>query len=246
MLGQPTVQKGATASALVVHGLNSSSDMMNDISAFLQDLGVNTLGIELYGHRGDYSEFKRATQQDWLDDVLRGYCRLRELGLPIVFVGYSLGGFLGPYLSTQRSDVRFEAFVLLAPAIAVHRPFEWLSWLRILGRNFSLPARAPEDYRIYSKVPVSAYWEFLDAKDTFARASLERLKIPSLILIDPRDELVSSEGLQEFIWNNNLHGFWNIIEIKSQHPYRHIIIDRETLPETAWRQIKSFLFPLIQ
>ncbi len=240
-----SVRPGAKASALVVHGLNNSSQMMSDVEASLQEMGLNTLNLTLYGHHGQFSEFQAATQEDWLEDVLSGYCELRNLGLPVIFVGYSLGGFLGPYLSTQWRAVEFKAFVFLAPALVLHRPLDWLARLRILGRRFSLPSRAPKDYRVYSKVPVSAYWEFLEAKEDFAEADLERLRVPGLVLIDPRDELVSAEGLRQFISEQDLDDYWKFVEVKSKHSYRHIIVDHKTLPAGGWSQLNSFVGSLV-
>ena len=66
---------------------------------------------------------------------------------------------------------------------------------------------------------------------------------PTLIMIDPKDELVSEKGLRAMIEKNQLSE-WKIFKIQKQDPqlksnYHHLIIDEASVGVDEWTIIKN-------
>ncbi len=90
---------------LVVHGLDSSKDTMQLISATLTDAGFEVYNIDLPGHGDSTAGFDAALARETLRDVVD------ELK-PDIVVGHSLGGGL---LLDLAGDQHFSTMVLLSP-----------------------------------------------------------------------------------------------------------------------------------
>ncbi|MBW7947548.1 MAG: alpha/beta hydrolase, partial [Sphingomonadaceae bacterium] len=110
---------------VVAHGLNHRPDKMDDIVNPLRAQGYAVLRAVLSGHEGDMEKFKKASREQWRNDLLGAYCAARALAdqgkVPLHFVGYSIGALINSDLVESEPDlgVRYDRMVYLAPAVSV-------------------------------------------------------------------------------------------------------------------------------
>lgn len=244
-----TTQAKPQAVALLIHGLNLRPERMDALAEFLKDCQIDTLRIVLTGHGEDPKAYTKVTRQTWLDDALAGYKlakdRATALGVPLVFVGYSLGGLVNVDLMNQNPHVVYDKMVLLAPALSVRAYVKPAKALYLLGDEFVAYSLAPKRYRAHSGVAVAAIRALFNALEAFtqSKSPSQQLNIPTLIFINRYDELVSDKGIQDLIANKQFSN-WKLIlvdEIKPQKgpTYHHLIIDEECLGVESWALMLS-------
>jgi alpha-beta hydrolase superfamily lysophospholipase len=259
-----------TAVAMIIHGLNCKPARMIGIADMLIAQGVECLNVSLLGHRDSASArsesrtaertrleaFKSVTRQTWLDEVRAAYAiareRADELGIPLVFVGFSLGAALGTDLEGQPgSEVCFDGMILFAPALAIH----WYTWaLRILSPfpRLALRSQSPADYAANRFTPMAGYTALFDSIAELRRRNDRRPAAPALIFVDPKDELVSVRGLRALREARGADR-WKLVAIpkalrSGRSDYHHLIIDEFSLGSELWGEVvahvKQFLATL--
>ncbi len=233
------------AAAVVVHGLNLKPSRMNAIVSELNKKNILVLRVSLTGHRGDLEEFKRVERSDWLLDLLQAYRiaseRAESLGVPLYYVGYSLGCPVVLDLMTSHKEVSFDKAVFFAPAIALRSYTHLIKLGNIFGKTAVIPGRTPRPYRVNFGTPVSAYNALFQHINKISSKGYGRLNIETLIFLDPKDELVSHKALQRLIFNERLDK-WRLVSIStgrnsSGDKYHHLMIDPDTAGEEAWSTI---------
>lgn len=239
-----TTQAKPQAVALLIHGLNLKPERMDALAEFLKECQIDTMRIVLTGHGEDPKAYKKVNRQTWLDDALAGYELAKErataLGVPLVFVGYSLGGLVNVDLMNQNPHVIYDRMVLLAPALSVRAYVKPAKALYLLGDEFVTYSLAPKHYRAHSGVAVAAFRALFDALKAFTQSESpsQQLNIPTLIFINRYDELVSDKGIQDLIANKQLSN-WKLILVNEIKPkkgltYHHLIIDEDCLGVETW------------
>ena len=250
--------KKPKAIALVCHGLNLKPLKMSSITDLLNSQGVKTYLVSLTGHRGNQDEMRDVSSGKWLKDLHGAYLlakkKAEELKVPFYFVGYSLGGVLNEMMMETQvlGEIKYDKVILFAPAISL-RSYTYLILLtKALGNRTILPSIPVGDYRANKGTSVAAY----DALFTYigtldSKEQYKNLNVPTLVFIDPKDELVSHSGLRNLIKSHNLSQ-WKLVTLnksglakKGRKTY-HIIIDKQSLGEDTWNKVKKtisdFLF----
>jgi len=245
--------------ALVVHGLNLKPDKMGSIISLLTNAGINVLNLSLLGHGRNYSpdqnktqrearieSFKTASHRLWLDETRQAYHQARQqsdqLGTPLFFIGYSLGGLLGTDLLASYTDVRFDRMVLFAPALSLYATHIFMKLLSPFPR-LVIPNLVFKAYRANYGTPVAAYTALFKALDHFKKNVSPKLNIPTFVFIDRQDELVSYRGLKRFIENQRLDQ-WRFHAIQKgrngvEEKMRHLIIDAPSVGRETWHEMGS-------
>jgi alpha-beta hydrolase superfamily lysophospholipase len=263
-------QQNAIAVVVLIHGLNLDPAAMLDIQASLFDAGMDVLSLSLTGHgnalddEGRLLQFQEATFVHWQADVQRAVQAAARhataLSRPLHLVGFSLGGLLSAdYLvqsalrggSVEVPDI--NRMVLLAPAITL----KWSSYLLYPLQIFPdiyLPSVAPRVYRANDYAPVSAYFALYEGVNQFNELAgqpdnRQALNIPALVFMHPRDELVSANGVREFISEHQLSQ-WQFVEVdKSEDAadvLNHLIIGPHSLGSDAWRSVSTQLLDFLR
>ena len=255
----PASSKKSVAVALVVHGLNVRPEMMEPIIAILNNAGIEALNVSLCGHGGNFmrcgslpdeekrdrlESFKHVSYFLWLTEVHQAYLqvmlRARKLGVPVFFVGYSLGGLLGCDLLAAKPGVHFDRMVLFAPALKLHPSIGYR--LRPLKPfpEFVIDSEAPEDQRANDGTPVAAYAALLDAIGDVEAHLGPKLNVPTLVFMDKDDEFVSFEQMQEFIRSNGFDR-WEIAAIVKDNATdavsHHMILNEHSLGADMWNEV---------
>ena len=192
---------------LMVHGIGEHSGRYEHVGAAFAAAGIDVLAYdqrgfgETGGERGHVDTFG-----DFLDDVEPLIAERRELGVPVILLGHSLGGLVSTaYLVSDRPQP--DLAVLSSPALAAELP----AWQRVSapllgaliprlkipadfdGSVLSRDAQVQRDYENDPlRVPVSTARlgrEILRAMKTVG-TSLDRLRVPTYVLHGENDSLV--------------------------------------------------------
>ena len=243
--------------ALVIHGLNSRPDKMKSIIAEMNDCGIDCLNLSLRGHGENYSPLNHAESADarmetfksvsyplWKSEAYQAYQRVERISnlyaAPIFFVGFSMGGLLGVDLLSSDPRVKFDKMVLFAPAIKMHKRNSLLKILSPFPR-IVIPSIAHESYLTNKGTSIAAYNALFEMYAHLENNPDPKINIPTVVFIDKQDELISFNGLQNMVRNQNLDQ-WKIHPVKkdktaTEIKMHHLIIDEACVGKNMWHQI---------
>lgn len=250
-IGQPAV----AGVALVIHGLNLKPERLRPLAAALCGWGMGAVLCSLRGHGENYTPlaghtaeaarlaaFRQSSYAGWHGELKAAYQAATIWAAahdaPVFLVAFSLGALLGCELLATEQTVHFDRMVLLAPALALrpfsHLPYLLARWPQVVIRSFS-----PRYYRANPATPVAAYLALRTALRTLQPRRNQALNVPTLLLIDPWDELVSVRGIRHFIAKQRLSR-WRLQLVHKQPTrpdagFHHLIIDAESVGPVAWQ-----------
>jgi carboxylesterase len=89
----PTIQDKSTPVFIAVHGFTATTFEWLEFKNFVKNNGNALISVVLLGGHGrDYSDFKKATWEDWQAPIITEYNALRKLGYTnISLIGSSTG-----------------------------------------------------------------------------------------------------------------------------------------------------------
>jgi len=244
--------------ALVIHGLNLRPDKMQTIISVLTESGIDVLRLSLRGHGENYTHhagvdedrarleaFKTVSFPLWLNEAYLAYTRVQKRAaqqkVPLLFVGFSLGGLIGLDLFASQPEVHYERMVLFAPAIKLHS----LHYLARILSPFSrlvIPSLAPDSYLSNKKgTPVAAYNALFEGLQQFEKHVNDRINVPTLIFIDEDDEFIPVRAFKELIDEKNLDQ-WKLYIVEkeaasNQDTFHHHIIDESSTGKAVWQEM---------
>lgn len=243
--------------ALVIHGLNLKPERLRPLVDELRRRGIGAVLCSLRGHGENYTPlagqsaaaarlaaFRQVSYDHWHCELVAAYrvaaTYAAVQGAPVFLVAFSLGALLGCDLLATTPTVRFDRMVLLAPALALrlhsHLPALLGCWPQFAIRSFS-----PRYYRANPATPVAAYLTLRSVLHNLRRRRNHVLNIPTLVFIDPKDELVSARGIRRFIAKHDLT-HWRLCPVRKQPTrpdarFHHLIIDAESVGPTVWQEM---------
>jgi pimeloyl-ACP methyl ester carboxylesterase len=232
------------AVVVLVHGLNVDPGRMSDLAGALESGGAKVLRVSLSGHAG--KGWGMVTRRQWLDDIAQAHGAAVELArgknAPIHLVAHSLGGLIGlDWIGQREGERRWDRMVLLAPAISLTRKARLLRLLSWLPRSFMIPSLLPKRYRANEGTSVGAYKVLSESIAALERREFKDANIPTLVVIDPKDELVSVSGIAALIERFHL-GSWSLMPIDNaastlQRKAHHLTFTAEALGAAEWRRL---------
>lgn len=245
------------AVALLVHGLNLRPDKMNPLAHTLAQQGIRVLRVTLHGHGCHHlHDLRHVEAADWFYDMLRAYCiaatYARQHALPLYYLGYSLGGSLVvDVLHRQWAEpITFDAMVLFAPGIALRPGVATLAravpllmrlpWIRgLIPRSKNL-----SDYACHPGTPLQAYYAERQATEVLRRRGLAGLDhIPTMIFLDPDDELISLSNTQALLREAGLQqwSLWAVRKSPGHLPeaLHHLLIDERVVGPEQWQTLSA-------
>ena len=174
--------------------------------------------------------------------------KLRFKNLPIVIVGYSLGGLVATYSLDRHPDFTPNKMVLIAPALSLRLLPQIGYLLNILPPlSVGIPNLAPPHYRRFAYTPLFWYRNTLElySNTRTANDSEALRRVPTTIIANPRDELVSFCGLNEWIADMGIGNSWRIEKIEPDrvdHSIpQHVLIDQSSLGAHGWTRFIGIL-----
>ena len=244
--------------ALVVHGLNNRPSKMADVRRALNTLGGNVLQVGLPGHRGYLPDDGSNPYTAWTGHLRAALCLAQQQAknkkIPFVFVGYSLSGALYLDILGQNTEPIFkaDAQVLFAPALSLR----WTSYLVkaffLFGEEYYLNSWSPETYRMMAGAKMKHYKGLFRTIDSLHHHVDPKIhNIPTLVIMDPKDELVSLRGIKKFVSKNKLT-HWQINEVDNSESnlkdkLHHLVTSQEAVGPNMWSEIRrNFLNHIYQ
>lgn len=237
------------AVTLVAHGLNLAPARMGAWIEVLQGLGSHVVQLALSGHLPtDLDAFRRVTREIWVKDIDDTYqearLRAKSGNLPIFAFGYSIGAALiQDWMNSSSHSNPIDRQVLLSPSIAVRATSEFARVFGFLGAykpEWLIPSLSYGSYHAHRATPAAGYRALFETIDGLHETKMAKSNIPTLVMIDPRDELVSPGKTRELIQNFGLSN-WRMEEIRTQSsmpiPYRHLVVDPTSTGAAPWSQM---------
>lgn len=241
------------AVVVVAHGLNQRASALRELHEALRARGAAVVVLQLRGHRLDSEEepsvleaWRALRWGEWTEDWRRAAETAAGIAaehhVPLTFLGYSLGALVHVHALSagEGPGVPFTRQVLLAPALSLHPWVRAGRVMRVLSPRFLLPALTPPPIRSHAATSVAAY----DALFRYeAAVSIiqhpECLRIPTLVFIDERDELVSAARLRRWVAQHGLARDWRIHTLMKDRAtagsiVRHYITDQVGLGAAAF------------
>lgn len=254
----PEESKGV---ALVMHGLNLKPDKMDSIITLLTHFDIDVLKVSLSGHGKNYKHtghigedrarmktFKTVSYDLWIKETCQAYDiaekMSREKHVPLFLVGYSLGGLLGIDLFASFSAGDFNRMVLLAPALCIHPLYYAVKFLLPFPK-LVIPSFSSASYRANFGTPVAAYHVLFETIEHFRQNMTPKLNIPTIVIIDPKDELVPYEKLEQIIKSRGFD-HWELHVLKknekdAKKKPHHLIIDEATAGKDSWNKMTHLI-----
>lgn len=205
--GDAAMAGPARSAVLLVHGIGEHSGRYDHVGRFLAARGHDVLAFDNRGHgqsggrRGHVDRFGQ-----FLDDVEDHVLERRQLGLPVVLIGHSLGGLISATYVVEGRPAP-DLLVLSAPALKAQVP----AWQRRLapvlarvwptvfvpgGIDGALLSRDPEVQRAYLSDPLrvagstAGLGQQIFAAMETTTANLARITLPTYVLHGSEDNLV--------------------------------------------------------
>ncbi len=243
--------------ALVVHGLNLEPDRLLNLIRVLNAGGVRALRVSLQGHGDNFmpikdldktearlESFKTVSYQIWSQEFLQAYRRIQkfaqERAVPLYLIGDSFGALLALELFLNETEVKFDRMVLYAPALSLHGRNAIIQLLNPFPK-LVLPSFAPHFYRANRGTPQLAYAVVFETLARFEKSIGPKINIPTLVFIDPKDELISYKGLRKLIQTHQLDR-WRIQHVSKDKDtaatrINHLIIDPASVGQSTWKRM---------
>jgi len=151
-----------------------------------------------------------------------------------------MGGLLGVDLLSSDPRVKFDKMVLFAPAIKMHKRNSLLKILSPFPR-IVIPSIAHKSYLTNDGTSIAAYNALFEMYAHLENNLDSKINIPTVVFIDKQDELISFNGLQNMVRDQNLD-HWKIHPVKKDKTatkikMHHLIIDEECVGKNMWHQI---------
>lgn len=225
--GQGTVTTKAVV--LLAHGLNLHPKKMDVLAQFFTESHCDVLRISLGPDPFQWEEkFK--------DDYDKAREHAEVLGLPLYFVGYSLGALTGLNFMMKHTDHQFKKMALFAPAIQTKAFTKISAYLSFLFPRGCLPSLNLREYRDRDFTTLAEYKTMYQMQKEL---KVPQIFIPALVFASTQDELIHYSNLAKFAGTQK---DWQLITISNQgsplpKKYHHLMIDDQSLGQSEWEKI---------
>lgn len=230
---------------LVSHGLNTRPDVMDDLIGVLVAEGFHCQRISLYRDAPTRRATPVAIVEGWLNAIAEAHAEVaqRYPGLPLHVLGFSIGALVSIRYLDLRPAPPFDRAFLLAPPVALTRTARLVRALTPLRRlGAVLPSAAPRAVRARPGTPLAEYAALLEtvaAVEHLSRAE-DLAAMPTRVVLDDRDELVSLPGVARWVHANGLRS-WTVERLAERRSegrtYKHLIVLENAIGTAAWTRL---------
>lgn len=181
-----------------IHGMNNHDKCFNRMDSFFRNNGFETDLIILPCHGENRKEAR-----DFKDALSLFDQKMKALGeTPYVAIAFSHGAlYLQLWLEKNPKHKPLKQ-VLLAPALYIRKQNVIEKALKLLPDWFIIKSFSPKEFRRYELLSVWEYKILIHGAQTFQKFK-GPFKVPSLVYIDPKDELVDAKKLKDEIEKKN-------------------------------------------
>ncbi|MCL4459013.1 MAG: alpha/beta fold hydrolase [Chloroflexi bacterium] len=218
----PFFLKGGDIGCLLIHGFGGSPLEMKGLGLYLASNGLTIYGVRLAGHSRHPENLAETTWHDWVASAEQGLQCLQESCHRLFIAGFSAGGTIALYLSTQH---KLDGLITMATPVFLS---DWRLNLVPIIKHFKrywtmshssdlTDQRGLTDIWVYDRLPLKAI-DSLRQFLTITKRKLPTVKIPALIMQGIHDRqipLANAQYIYDHIgsahkelvwWPNSGHG----------------------------------------
>jgi len=146
--------------------------------------------------------------------------------------------------SLSNDNQYFNKQVLFAPALELSYKQYLLMLLQFLPNSFLVPSVHMPEYRFHEGTTLGAYRACIEASKNFKKLSSKKaLNIPTLVFLNPNDELINYKNTVSLLKSHDLRS-WSIELVsnsQSSHskPRAHMMIDSTCLGDAEWKKVQN-------
>lgn len=221
---------------IIIHGLNNNNSAFLPLRDEFSKLGwdVSFLTLPCHGiNRKEARDFKSAFK--CFDQSMK------ELSQnPYSVIAFSHGALYLQLWLEKNPKARPNSQVLLAPALFIHRFEKIERTMSLLPSFFLIKSFAPKAFRRYQTLSVREYRILLEGIRTFQKHRAG-LSIPSLVMIDPKDELVDAEALEDCtaLKDKVVYEKWSREYLKRGIGRHHILFHPDYFEKAEWQKFTN-------
>ncbi|SEK27453.1 hypothetical protein SAMN02910377_00419 [Pseudobutyrivibrio ruminis] len=190
-LDMPTNGAAKCPLCLVFHGFTGhiEEDHILAVSKGLNEVGVATLRVDLYGHGNSDGEFKNHNLYKWLNNILTvvDYAKTLDFVTEMYMCGHSQGGLAVTLAAAMERDV-IKALIPLSPAYVI---IEGAKQGELLGQPFD-PENIPDMLQSWDGRELSGNYIRV-AQSIDLDGAIKKYTGPVLIVHGDADEAVPVE-----------------------------------------------------
>ena len=228
---------------ILIHGANNNLEAFYPLKEEFERMGHKVELVVLPGHgeiRKEAPDFKSAFSHF-------NQTMLALTNEPYSVVAFSQGAlYFQLWLQKHQENLPLKQ-ILLAPALYIHRQNFLYKLIQKLPTGLFIKSLAPRKFRRYQTFRIWEYRILLESMNTFHRHK-KALKVPSLILIDPKDEMVDAKKLEKELASdpNVKFKLWVRDYIRRGLTYHHILFHPDHFQKDDWqsfmKEIEDFLY----
>ncbi len=176
---------------LIFHGFTGhiEEDHIVGVAKAMNQIGVATLRVDLYGHGKSEGEFENHNLYKWLNNILRvvDYAKKLDFVTDLYICGHSQGGLAVILAAAMERDV-FKALLPLSPALVIPKGAREGN---LLGQPFD-PENIPDYLLSWDDRKLSGNYIRV-AQTVDADKAMKQFKGPVLIVHGDQDEAIPVE-----------------------------------------------------
>jgi hypothetical protein len=224
---------------LIIHGLNNNAKAFEPLKEAFEKLGWEASLLILPNH-GE----KRIEAKDFSEAFACFDRNIRDkIQSPYSVIAFSQGALYFQLWMDKRPSQRPISQALLAPALFIRRHRLVSKLTSLLPNFFLIKSFSPKVMQRYSSLSVRDYRILLSSLESYQRLENSSFAIPSLVMIDPQDELVDSKALAKHC--ETVFVERNYLSIKMGLGRHHILFHPDYFLNAHWveliKQVDEFL-----
>ena len=117
MKGNRFFRRKSKIGCLLVHGLTSSTQELEELANFLYSKNYTVLATLLKGHNTKVEDLNKTTWKEWYSSLLNDFSFLSKHCSRLYVIVSSIGSTLSLHLAANTINLKIKGLIFLAPAI---------------------------------------------------------------------------------------------------------------------------------
>jgi alpha-beta hydrolase superfamily lysophospholipase len=246
------------AAVVALHGFNDYSRAFEMPGAFFQSHGVACYAYDQRGFGQAPGHGTWPGIASYVDDLTQftAAVRQRHPGIPVYVLGESMGAAVAIVAMTSKRRPAADGLILSAPAVWSRDTMPWyqralletsvrtMPWLRVTGDglgfmpsdNIEVLRGLGRDPQVIKATRIDAIYGLVDLMDE-AMARVDRIDLPTLLLIGDRDEIIPKEPMQRLLERLPRRHATRVATYADGY---HLLL-RDLQAEKPWRDIVAWI-----
>lgn len=226
------------------HGLNNNPECFGPIMSHFRNSGYETEMVILPCHGENRKEAKNSKEALRVFD--QSMKKLQDT--KYIAIAFSHGALYLQLWMEKNPEHKPLKQILLAPALFIRKQKLIEKAMKILPAFVLIKSLAPKAFRRYEILTAGEYNILVQGIVTYQKV-MKELKVPSLVMIDPKDELVHAQNLKAGLEEKNKGLEVQFIErpyLKKGIGCHHILFHPDYYNESDWDKFLQKLYAFLK